>query len=255
MGNVTPSATPAIAPTVTITSYNAPAIVEICRLLDGVPLALEIAALWLRAHAPDEVARDIARDLDRLASPLRDLPARHRSLRAVFEHSWALLAPAEQRALARRHGWSAVVAAARDLMDYAERRTRASLGALSVAGLRATDWLEGDGVTGDDLAITVRLDVRDGVLQADFAGTAPAARGNVNCPLAVARSAVLFVLRTLLPDDVPMNGGVERAVRVAAPAGCLVDARRPSAVAAGNVETSQRIADTVFRALAARPPA
>jgi N-methylhydantoinase B len=79
----------------------------------------------------------------------------------------------------------------------------------------------------------------------------PTARGNVNCPIAVARSAVLFVVRTLLPDDVPMNGGVPRAIRVTAPAGCLVNARAPSAVAAGNVETSQRITDCVFRALAA----
>jgi len=73
----------------------------------------------------------------------------------------------------------------------------------------------------------------------------------VNCPLAVARSAVLFVVRTLLPEDVPTNGGVQRTVRVTAPPGCLVNARYPSAVAAGNVETSQRIADTVFLALAA----
>jgi len=73
----------------------------------------------------------------------------------------------------------------------------------------------------------------------------------VNCPIAVTRSAVLFVVRTLLPDDVPMNGGVPRAIQVTAPPGCLVNARPPSAVAAGNVETSQRIADTVFRALAA----
>lgn len=95
-----------------------------------------------------------------------------------------------------------------------------------------------------------RVDVRDGVFHADFTGTAPAAAGNVNCPLAVARSAVLFVVRTLLPDDVPMNGGVQRAVRVTAPAGCLINARWPSAVAAGNVETSQRIADVVMLALA-----
>ena len=69
----------------------------------------------------------------------------------------------------------------------------------------------------------------------------------MNCPLAVARSAVLFVVRTLLPGDIPTNGGVQRAVRVTAPLGCLVNARYPSAVAAGNVETSQRIADTVLR--------
>src|SRR3989442_10275002 len=87
------------------------------------------------------------------------------------------------------------------------------------------------------------------MFHADFAGTAPTARGNVNCPIAVTRAAVLFVVRTLLPEDVPTNGGVQRAVRVTAPAGCLVNARWPSAVAAGNVETSQRIADTVFLAL------
>src|SRR5213079_2994600 len=101
-----------------------------------------------------------------------------------------------------------------------------------------------------DIPITVRIDIRDGIFHADFTGTAAAVRGNVNCPLAVARSAVLFVVRTLLPADVPTNGGVTRVVRVSAPAGCLVHARFPSAVAAGNVETSQRIADTVFLALA-----
>jgi len=154
------------------------------------------------------------------------------------------------RALAARYGPAEVRAAAVDLLDYAERRTREALGRWSVAGLAATDWLEGDGVDDADLTIRVRVDIRDGIFHVDFAGTAPAARGNVNCPLAVARSAVLFVVRTLVPEDVPTNGGVQRAVRVEAPAGCLVNARFPSAVAAGNVETSQRIADTVFLALA-----
>jgi N-methylhydantoinase B len=156
------------------------------------------------------------------------------------------------RALARRYGWQPLCEAARELLDYAERRTRAALSRLpsSLAGLTAVDYLEGDGVEGGDLEIRVRVAITDGVFHADFTGTAPRAAGNVNCPLAVTRSAVLFVVRTLLPDDVPTNGGVQRAVRVTAPVGCLVNAERPSAVAAGNVETSQRIADTVFRALA-----
>ena len=154
------------------------------------------------------------------------------------------------RALAARHGWAALCDAARDLQEYAERRAREALARLEATGLTATDWLEGDGVDDRDLAIHVRVDIRDGAFHADFTGTAPAARGNVNCPLAVARSAVLFVVRTLLPEDVPTNGGVTRVVRVTAPEGCLVHARFPSAVAAGNVETSQRIADTVFLALA-----
>lgn len=156
------------------------------------------------------------------------------------------------RALARRHGWNALRAAAKELLDYAERRTKTALSRLPAAtSMTAMDYLEGDGVTDEDLAIRVTITIRDGVFHADFTGTHGAAPGNVNCPIAVTRSAVLFVVRTLLPDDMPMNGGVPRAICVAAPSGCLVNARPPSAVAAGNVETSQRIADTVFRALAA----
>jgi N-methylhydantoinase B len=156
------------------------------------------------------------------------------------------------RALARRHGWGLLSDAARELLDYAERRTKAALSRLpSATPMTATDYLEGDGVIDDDLEIRVCVAIEDGVFHADFSGTRDAAPGNVNCPIAVTRSAVLFVVRTLLPDDVPMNGGVPRAIDVTAPAGCLVNARPPSAVAAGNVETSQRIADTVFRALAA----
>ncbi len=156
------------------------------------------------------------------------------------------------RALARRHGWDALRAAAGELLDYAERRTKSALSRLpSAAPMTAVDYLEGDGVVDEDLAIRVRITIEGDVLHADFTDTHGAAPGNVNCPLAVTRSAVLFVVRTLLPDDVPMNGGVSRAVHVTAPPGCLVNARAPSAVAAGNVETSQRIADVVFRALAA----
>jgi len=156
------------------------------------------------------------------------------------------------RALARRHGWAALSDAARELLEYAERRTKAALSRLpSAAPMTATDYLEGDGVIDEDLEIRVRIEIQDGVFHADFTGTRDAAPGNVNCPIAVTRSAVLFVVRTLLPEDVPMNGGVPRAIQVTAPPGCLVNARPPSAVAAGNVETSQRIADTVFRALAA----
>ena len=155
------------------------------------------------------------------------------------------------RALTRRHGWDALRDAARELLDYAERRTKAALSRMPSATMTSVDFLEGDGVTDEDLEIRVTITIRDGIFHADFAGTHGAAPGNVNCPIAVTRSAVLFVVRTLLPDDVPMNGGVPRAIHVTAPPGCLVNARPPSAVAAGNVETSQRIADCVFRALAA----
>lgn len=156
------------------------------------------------------------------------------------------------RTLARRHGWNALREAAGELLDYAERRTKAVLARIAARGdMAAADCLEGDGVFDQDLEIRVRVKIEGGIFHADFTGTRAAAPGNVNCPIAVTRSAVLFVVRTLLPEDVPMNGGVPRAIVVTAPPGCLINARPPSAVAAGNVETSQRIADTVFRALAA----
>ncbi len=169
-----------------------------------------------------------------------DLAAQRAAVERGAEAMWSLAA---------RLGWSFVNQAARDLMDDAERRTRAALARLPRGSATETDWLEGDGVTDADIPITVRVQIRDGTLHADFAGTAPAAPGNVNCPLAVTRAAVLFAVQTLVGEDTPMNAGVTRAVHVTAPQGCLVHATRPSAVAAGNVETSQRIADAVMRAL------
>ena len=127
---------------------------------------------------------------------------------------------------------------------------RAALGALPDGTYEADDYLEGDGITDMALKIRVQVTVKSGCLSLDFEGTAPAAAGNVNCPIAVTRSAALFVARCLMPEDVPTNGGVARCVEVRAPEGCLVNARPPHAVAAGNVETSQRIADVLFLALA-----
>jgi N-methylhydantoinase B len=157
------------------------------------------------------------------------------------------------RALVARWGRPYVEGAAGDLLDYAERRTVAALQESVADGVYAArDWLEGDGVTDEDVALSVAITARGGRLHCDFAGTAPAVAGNVNCPISVTRSAALFVVRCLVDDDIPMNGGVQRAVTIAAPEGSLVHARWPSAVVAGNVETSQRITDLLFFALAGR---
>lgn len=79
---------------------DVPAVARICQLVDGRPLALEIAASWLRIYDCAEIAREIARSFEFLATTLRDVPARHRSVRIVFDHTWELLSPAQQRALA-----------------------------------------------------------------------------------------------------------------------------------------------------------
>jgi N-methylhydantoinase B len=109
--------------------------------------------------------------------------------------------------------------------------------------------LEGDGVSDVDVPIRVRVDLDGDCLRVDFAGTAAAVAGNVNCPLSVTRSACCFALRVLTGPDVAANAGAYAPLEVVAPAGSLVSARSPSAVVAGNVETSQRIADTVLLAL------
>ncbi len=152
--------------------------------------------------------------------------------------------------LVDRHGLDFVRAAFDDVLAYSERRTRAALAALPDGVYQARTELEGDGVTDEDIEIHCAAQIDGDRIRFDFRGTAAAAAGNVNCPLAVTRSACLFAVRVLLPDDIPTNEGVVRAIEVTAPPGCLVNAERPSAVVAGNVETSQRIADVALEALA-----
>jgi N-methylhydantoinase B len=152
--------------------------------------------------------------------------------------------------LAARRGLDVVLAAYDEVLAYAERRTREALRALPDGTYRAQGELEGDGVSDADIPIQVALTVHGDEMRIDFTGTADAVDGNVNCPLAVTRSACYFALRVLLPDDVPANAGTYAPLEIIAAPGSLVNAAPPHAVVAGNVETSQRIADTVLAALA-----
>ena len=152
--------------------------------------------------------------------------------------------------LAGRHGLETLLAAFDDVIAYAERRAREAIRALPDGEYRAESEVEGDGVTDDDVPIRVRVAIAGDTLSVDFTGTAPAVPGNVNCPFAVTRSACVFALRVLLPDDLPTNAGASAPLDLLAPEGTLVNAQHPSAVVAGNVETSQRVADTVLLALA-----
>jgi N-methylhydantoinase B len=153
------------------------------------------------------------------------------------------------RALTERLGAPRLHAACDALLDYAERRVRARLAPLEGRRGAAIDRLEGDGVSDDDIMVRVALEVRDGTLHLDFSGSAPQVAGNVNCPAAVTRAAAVFALRTLLDDDVPTNDGIARAIALTLPERSAVNAAWPAAVAAGNVEMSQRIADTILAAL------
>jgi N-methylhydantoinase B len=149
-----------------------------------------------------------------------------------------------------RFGGQTMVQAADDLIGYAARLVRAFVGALPDGRYAAETVIEGDGAVDEDIVIRVTVAVLGTSITFDFTGTSDAVAGNVNCPLAVTRAACTFALRTLVPD-VPMNAGVDDCIAVRAVPGSLVCAQRPSAVVAGNVETSQRIADCALSALSA----
>jgi N-methylhydantoinase B len=147
--------------------------------------------------------------------------------------------------LDERHGRENVLAAMDALHAYSERRVRAAIAALPDGRYEATDVLE---ASEGELVIRVAVTIAGEEIEVDFGGTDPQHPGNLNCPLAVTRSASYFVVRCLTDPDVPASGGAFAPVTVRAPAGSLVNARPPAAVVAGNVETSSRIADVVFRA-------
>jgi N-methylhydantoinase B len=132
-----------------------------------------------------------------------------------------------------------------ELYAYSERVVRAAIACIPDGRYEAEDMLEAiDG----DLIIRASITVAGDEIEIDFTGTSPQHDGNLNCPLAVARSASYFVVRCLTDPDLPASGGAFAPVRVTAPLGCLVHARPPAAVAAGNVETSSRIVDVLFAA-------
>jgi N-methylhydantoinase B len=194
-----------------------------------VPLTDEVLAVFLaNVRNPDERRGDLRAQL-----------AAHRL--------------AEQRIaeLCDRRGADTVRAAMDELFAYSERRVRAALAELPDGRYEAEDVVE---TTDGELVIHAAVTVAGDEVEIDFAGTAEQHDGNLNCPLAVTRSAAYFVVRCLTDPDLPASGGAFAPVTVAAPAGSLVNARPPAAVVAGNVETSSRIVDVLFLAFGQAVP-
>jgi N-methylhydantoinase B len=147
--------------------------------------------------------------------------------------------------LCARRGRDRVAAAMDELYAYSERMVRAAIARLPDGRHEAEDVVEA--VEGE-LTIRAAVEVAGDEIHVDFTGTAPQHRGNLNCPLSVTKSACYYVVRCLTEPDLPASGGAFAPVTVTAPVGCLVNARPPAAVVAGNTETSSRIVDVVFRA-------
>jgi N-methylhydantoinase B len=188
--------------------------------------------------------------LEGLVAQMRSPDERRGDLRAqLAAHA---LAARRLEELCERRGQERVEAAMDELHDYSERIVRAAIAQLPDGRFEASDVLEPAG--GGELGIRVALTISGDSIELDFTGTAPQHSGNLNCPLAVTRSACYFVVRCLTDPDVPASGGAFVPVDVRAPEGSLVDARSPAAVAAGNVETSSRIVDVVFAAFGRAVP-
>ncbi|HFE37129.1 MAG TPA: hydantoinase B/oxoprolinase family protein [Gammaproteobacteria bacterium] len=140
------------------------------------------------------------------------------------------------------------------LNAYAERLAQSTLADIPDGEYSFSDVMDDDGMGTSDIPLCVRLSVSDHQIAVDFTGTAAQVVGNINCPLSVAAAGVYYVFRCLMPASTPACAGSFKRISVYAPEGSLLNANRPAAVAAGNVETSTRVVDVVMGALAQAIP-
>ena len=156
--------------------------------------------------------------------------------------------------LLEEHGTEQVIEGFDAVIDYSRNRIESEIGDLPDGEFEARDVLEGDGVSDEDVPIHATVTIDGSRVDVDFEGTADQVPGNVNAPLSVAKSAVYFVVRCITDPEIPPNHGCYEPVTVRAPEGSLLNPRPPAAVVGGNVETSQRITDVTFLALARAAP-
>jgi N-methylhydantoinase B len=193
-------------------------------------------------RADDEVLRGLADQMRNPEQRLADLRA---------QRAANLTGIRRLGQLAEREGIELLETATAEILDYAERRTRAALSEMEDGESSATEVLEG---RNGDIELRLRATVEGDSLALDFEGSADQAEGNLNCPLSVTKAACFYAVRVVCDPDAPPSAGAWRPVSVAAPEGSLLNARPPAAVVGGNVETSSRVADLVFEALAAFAP-
>ncbi|HTU32536.1 MAG TPA: hydantoinase B/oxoprolinase family protein [Candidatus Acidoferrum sp.] len=153
-----------------------------------------------------------------------------------------------------RYGRGEVARYSQFLLDYSAEMMRSVLREIPNGRYRGQDYLDDDGVSPRPIRIAAEIRIRGDRAEVDFSSSAPECQGSVNAVAAIAESAVFYVFRCLLDEQVPATSGLMRPIRVIAPHGTIVNAQPPRAVAGGNVETSQRIVDTLLRAMAHAVP-
>ena len=156
--------------------------------------------------------------------------------------------------LAGSMGVAAYLAGLESVNDYGARLAGRALQQIPDGVYCFEDVMDDDGAGREAIPIRVAIGVSGGRVSVDFTGTAGQVEGNINCPLSVAAAGVYYVFRCLMPAQTPACAGSFRDIGLTAPQGCLLNARRPAAVAAGNVETSSRVVDVVMGALAQAIP-
>ncbi len=156
--------------------------------------------------------------------------------------------------LVRPIGVTGFTAAMQGLNDYAERLAGSVLATIPDGDYVFSDYMDDDGLGNTDIPIHLQMRARQGRIELDFSGTSAQVAGNINCPLSVTAAAVYYVFCCLMPAEIPTCAGSFRALKIKAEKGSLLNAMRPAAVAAGNVETSSRVVDVLLGALAKAIP-
>jgi N-methylhydantoinase B len=153
-----------------------------------------------------------------------------------------------------KYGATGVNRHIREILNYSERMTRHAIASIPDGIYEAEDFLDDDGIRERPVAIRVRITIRGDRAVIDFSSSDAQAEGSVNAVYAITASAVFYVFRTLVGVSIPSNAGGMRPLEIIAPEGTIVNARPPAAVCGGNVETSQRIVDVLYKCLAGAAP-
>ncbi len=154
----------------------------------------------------------------------------------------------------RKYGFEKIRAYMGHLLDYSETIMRQAVLSIPNGEYRYADYLDDDGISGKPVKIQVTIRIKGSSAEVDFTGSDPQTQGSVNANSAITLSATMYVFRCIIRGEVPYNSGLLRPIRLIVPEGTVVNARRPAAVAGGNVETSQRITDVLLGALARAIP-
>ncbi|MCP5047485.1 MAG: hydantoinase B/oxoprolinase family protein [bacterium] len=220
----------------------------------SMPLASEIFQEGLiippvklvKRDKPDEevfnfILSNVRTPMERRGDLLAQIAANKRGIRRLEEN-------------VEKYGFSAIESYSNSLIDYTERMFKSLVRRIPEGQYRFEDTMDDDGFDARDILIKVCVDVNKDRMVIDFTGCSHQVKGGINTNPAVTYSVVLYVLTTLMDEAVPINSGIMRAVELVLPPESIVNASKPAATAAGNVETSQRIADVLMGALAKALP-